>query len=99
CVSSRPVVPLATEGYRDHTYIEAQDGHHRAHALSSQVTRPSCAAPMCPRCPGRYTSHDAVFGLAPDPGAERLGSGAECRENSGEELNSHLNYERDAFRP
>ena len=55
------------------------------------------ASPMCPRCPGRYTSHDAVFGLAPDPGAERLDSDAECRENIGEELHSHFNYERNSL--
>ena len=31
-------------------------------------------------------SHDAVFGLAPDPDAERLDFDAECRKNIGEEL-------------
>ena len=50
---------------------------------------------MCPRCPGRYTSHDAVFGLAPDPGAKRLYSDAECDKNIGEELHAHFNYEGD----
>jgi hypothetical protein len=46
---------------------------------------------MCPRYSERYTSYDAVIGLAPDPGAERLDSDAEWRENSGEELVSHFN--------
>ena len=49
------------------------------------------------KMPRRYTSRDAVFGLAPDPGAKRLDSDAECRENFGEELNSHFNYERDSL--
>ena len=38
-----------------------------------------------------HFTHDAVFGLAPDPGAKRLDSDAECRENIGEELHSHFN--------
>jgi hypothetical protein len=42
-------------------------------------------------------SHHAVFGLAPDPDAERLDSDAECRKNIGEELHSHFNYERDTL--
>ena len=37
------------------------------------------------------------FGLAPDPGAKRLDSDAECRENIGEEQHSHFNYKRDSL--
>ena len=54
-------------------------------------------SPMCTRRPGRYSSRDAVFGLAPDPGAKRLDSDAEFRENIGEELHSHFNYKRDSL--
>ena len=49
------------------------------------------------KMPRAVHSHDAVFGLAPDPGAKRLYSDAECLENIGEELHSHFNYERDSL--